>query len=102
MNGVLEHFLFNPPMSPLAQQTGLKTGGVDTSDPTKLANFEWGVVCTKLSVLPKTQLPIMAKCSAAFAKLLEASKGKCKTPDSTLQAAMCQMVTTLVRLYAFA
>ena len=92
--------------------------GVDISDPSKLSKEEWTLVCSlPIWEFTKQQRPMITKCSAKFAKFLTASDTSCvkttrrpgtaNTKDQTISpekidAAVCQAVQTLVRVYVFA
>lgn len=95
---------------PLTQIETLTTNGVDISDPSKLSDGQWGLVCSQTRGIDSSSMSMIKPCSSKLAKLFDASESKCKNQDSQgneadqknqqahMQDAMCSSVGVLVRL----
>lgn len=90
------------------QEESLAQNGVDISDPSKLSDGQWTLVCAQQKFLPSE---IVRPCSAELASLFDAGKDRCVTASNNsteleklaekqlmkADEAMCQSVHALVR-----
>ena len=76
---------------------------MDISDPSKLKDYEWGIVCAQFWYIQKDQVtPTVDKCNLPkMQKLLRASDGKCTKVDNSGSdvKVMCQSFSTMVRAF---
>ena len=100
---------------PFTQVATLTQNGVDISDPSRLSDGQWTLVCQQANSFPESMRSMLGACSPKLASLFDAAKGKCPQsghcPDgepcgvdklaqkqlAQAKEAMCKSVGILVR-----
>lgn len=88
------------------QEAALRANGVDVSDPSKLTDGQWIMVCSQAKLVNAKLVPTLKGCSPKLGTLFDVSKTKCGTQGTNdglaqqqqakAREAVCQVVKTMV------
>jgi hypothetical protein len=82
-------------------ESGLTAGGLDISNPSKIPELEWAMICLQLHAVPEELRPEVEKCSPKFKPLFSAAKSKCAAPliggGERLPNNICQQAEHMLR-----
>lgn len=83
---------------PLTQTKALTMNGVDISNPSKLSDGQWIMVCAQSESIPPSMHSMVRPCSSKLATLFDAAKSRCGTPNQNEKARQNDKLTELDKL----